>query len=63
MTENFPILVKERHTGPRSTECPIQGKPKEKHAKTHINHLRKIKQIEKILKAQREKQQITRESP
>lgn len=44
MTENFPILVKERHTGPRSTECPIQGKPKEKHAKTHINHLRKIKQ-------------------
>ena len=41
MVENFPILVKETHVGPRSTESPIQGKPKEKHAKTHINQTKK----------------------
>ena len=43
MVENFPILVKETHTGPRITESPIQGKSKEKHAKTHINQTKKRK--------------------
>ena len=41
LAENFPIFVKETHTGPRSTESPIQGKSKEKHAKTHINQTKK----------------------
>ena len=41
MTENFPILLKEPHPGPRSTESPTQSKPKEKHAKTHTNQTKK----------------------
>ena len=36
-----------------------QDKPKVKHPKTHINQLTKIKHKEQILKAAREKQQIT----
>ena len=35
--------MKETHTGPRSTESPIQGKSKEKYAKTHINQTKKKK--------------------
>ena len=38
---------------------PIQDKSKEKHIKTHINQTIKIKYKGKILKAVREKQQIT----
>ena len=46
---------------PRGTKSPIQNKPKEKHAKTHTNH-RLNKEI--ILKAAREKQQVTyKENP
>ena len=41
MAENFPILLKETLSGPRSTESPTQGKPKEKHAKTCINQTKK----------------------
>ena len=41
MTENFPILLKETHPGPRSTESPTQGKPKEKHAKTYTDQTKK----------------------
>ena len=41
MTENFPILLKEPHPGPRSTESPTQSKPKEKHAKTYTNQTKK----------------------
>ena len=37
----------------------IQDKSKEKHTKTHIIKLSKIKYKEKILKAARKKQQIT----
>ena len=37
----------------------MQDKPKEKHSETHINQISKIKYKEKILKAAREKQQIT----
>ena len=39
-------------------QSPIEVKSKEKHAKTHIK-LSKIKYTEQILKAAREKQQIT----
>ena len=41
MAEHFPILWKETHPGPRSTESPTQGKPKEKHAKTYTNQTKK----------------------
>ena len=37
----------------------MQDKPKEKHTKTHINQTNKTKHKEKILKAAREKQQVT----
>ena len=39
-------------------KSPIQDKPKEKHGKTHTN-LTKKKHKERILKAAREKQQVT----
>ena len=54
-------LIWERNSksSPGSTESPIQDKCKEKHAKTHINQTTKIKYKEQILKAAREKQQIT----
>ena len=55
IVENFPNTGKEIV---KSTESTIQDKPKEKHAKTHIK-LSKIKYKEKILKAAREKEQIT----
>ena len=47
------------HPSPGSTETPIQDKTKEKHAETHSNQIGKIKDKEKLLKAAREKQQIT----
>ena len=37
----------------------LQNKPKEKHGETHTNQTTEIKYKEKILKATREKQQIT----
>ena len=37
----------------------IQDKPKEKHTKTHTNQTKKTKHKERILKAAREKQQVT----
>ena len=37
----------------------MQDKPKEKHAKTHTNQTTKTKHKERILKAAREKQQVT----
>ena len=40
-------------------ESPKQDKPKVKHPKTHINQINKTKYKEQILKAAREKQQIT----
>ena len=42
----------------RCTKSPIQDKSKEKHAKTHTN-LTNTKNKERILKAAREKQQVT----
>ena len=45
-------------SSPRGAKNPTQHKPKEKHAKTHTNQT-KIKHKERILKAAREKQQVT----
>ena len=44
---------------PRSTESPLQDKPKEKHIKTIWSKLTEIKHKERILKAAKEKQQVT----
>ena len=46
-------------SSPRGTKSPMQDKPKEKHAKTHMNQTTKTKHKERILKATREKQQVT----
>ena len=49
---------------PGSVDSPILDKSKEKYANIHINQTKKIKYKEKILKAAREKQQITcKETP
>ena len=49
------IIGKEIVTQVQETQSPKQDKPKVKHPKTHINQIHK----EQILKASREKQQIT----
>ena len=54
--ENFPKAGKEIATQVQETQSPKQDKPKVKHPKTHINQ---IKNKEQILKAAREKQQLT----
>ena len=46
------------HPNPRNPESSKQDKPKVKHPKTHIHQINKD-QTEQILKAAREKQQIT----
>ena len=46
------------HPIPRNPESPKQDKPKAKHPKTHISQINKD-QTQQILKAAREKQQIT----
>ena len=46
-------------SSPRGTKSPIQDKPKEKHTKTILIKLTKIKHKERILKAAREKQRVT----
>ena len=50
--ENFPQIEKEM------VKSPTQDKSKEKHAKAHINQT-KTKHKERLLKAIREKQQVT----
>ena len=47
------------HPNPESVESPGQDKSKEKHAETHSNQIDKNKDKQKLLKAKREKQQIT----
>ena len=47
------------HPSPRNPEIPKQDNPKAKLPKTHIIKVTKIKHKEQILKAAREKQQIT----
>ena len=47
----------------QEAQSPIQDKPKEKHTKTHTNQT-KTKHKERILKAAKEKQQVTyKENP
>ena len=41
IVENFPSMKKDSQTSPRGTKSPIQGKPKEKQTKTHINQTKK----------------------
>ena len=43
----------------QEAQSPIQDKPNEKHAKTHTIKLTKTKHKQSILKAAREKQQVT----
>ena len=43
----------------QEAQSPIQDKPKEEHAKTHTNQTLKTKHKERLLKAAREKQQVT----
>ena len=59
IVENFPNMEKERVNPVQETKSPIEDKPKEKHAKTHTNQIIKTKHKERILKAVREKQQVT----
>ena len=41
IVENFPNMEKESQSSPRSTNSPLQDKPKEKHAKTYTNQTNK----------------------
>ena len=61
IVENFPKLRKgNNHPSPRNPESPKQDKPKIEHPKTHKqSKLTKIKHKEQILKAAKEKQQLT----
>ena len=42
IVENFPNMGKEIATQAQEAETPMQDKPKEKHAKTHIYQIDKI---------------------
>ena len=56
----FEVIIAEKRsqTSPRGIKSPIQDKPKGK-SKKHNKQLRKIKHKERMLKAEREKQQVT----
>ena len=41
IVENFPTMEKEIVNQVQEVQSPIQDKPKEKHAKTHINQTNK----------------------
>ena len=58
IVENFPKVGKEIATQVQETQSPKEDKPKAKHPKTHINQINED-QTQQILKAAREKQQIT----
>ena len=59
IAENFPNMKKEIVNQVQEVQSPIQDKPKEKHTKHILIKLTKIKHKERILKAAREKQQVT----
>ena len=59
IVENFPKMGKEIATQVQETQSPNQGKPKVKHPRYILIKITKIKHKEQILKAAREKQQIT----
>ena len=58
IVENFLNMGKEI-IKPRSTESPLQDKPKEKHIKTIWSKLTEIKHKERILNLARKKQQVS----
>ena len=58
IVENFPNKGNSQFC-PRGTKNPIQDKPKEKHTRHILIKLTKTKHKERILKAAREKQQVT----
>ena len=47
------------HASSGNTEGPNQDEPKEAYSKTHHNYMPNIKDKERILKAAREKQEVT----
>ena len=59
IVQNFLNMEKKIVTQVQEAQSPIQDKPKEKHTKAHTIKLTKTKHKEKILKATREKQQVT----
>ena len=59
IVENFPNMKNEIVIQVQEAQSPIQDKPKEKHTKHILIKLTKIKHKERILKAAREKQQVT----
>ena len=60
IVENSPKMGKEIMTQVQETQrVPNKTKPKVKHSKTHINQINKDQTHKKILKAAREKQQIS----
>ena len=59
MMENFPNLRREKVTQIQETQSPKQEEPKEAHCKTHHNKIEKFQDKERILKAAREKQEVT----
>ena len=58
MKENFPNLVKDRHTSPGSTESPNKLDLKRTIPRYIRNKMPNVK-IERILKAARKKQRVT----
>ena len=59
IVENFPKMGKEIITQVQETQSPQQDKPKAKHPRHILIKLTKIKHKEQVLKAEREKQQVT----
>ena len=57
--ENFPNLRREKVTQIQETQSPKQGEPKEAHCKTFIIKMANFQDKERILKAAREKQEVT----
>ena len=54
IVENFPNMGKEIvkcKESPRSTKCPLQVKPKEKHIEKHINQANRDKAQRKNIKS------------
>ena len=59
MMKNFPNLRREKVTQIQETLSPKQEEPKEAHFRHIINKVAKFQDKERILKAAREKQEVT----
>ena len=59
IAENFPNLGKETDIQVQESQCPKQDQPKRKMPGHIVIKMAKIKDKERILKAAREKQQVT----